>query len=60
MVDTDLNLAKADSVKRHLNRVFEKRNTDIGTFLKNIDIQESVLLKSLKKNIRRFHCRAGR
>ena len=43
MVDTDLNLAKAGSVKRHLNRVFEKRNTDLRTFLKNIDIQESVL-----------------
>ena len=43
MVDTDLILAKAGSVKRHLNRVFEKRNTDLGTFLKNIDIQESVL-----------------
>ena len=43
MVDTDLILAKAGSVKRHLNRVFEKRNTDLGTFLKNTDIQESVL-----------------
>jgi uncharacterized protein YutE (UPF0331/DUF86 family) len=43
LVDTDLILAKAGSVKRHLNRVFEKRNTDLGTFLKNIDIQESVL-----------------
>ena len=43
MVDTDLILAKAGSVKRHLNRVFEKRNTDLRTFLKNIDIQESVL-----------------
>ena len=43
MVDTELILAKAGSVKRHLNRVFEKRNTDLRTFLKNIDIQESVL-----------------
>ena len=43
MVDTDLILAKAGSVKRHLNRVFEKRKTDLRTFLKNIDIQESVL-----------------
>ena len=43
MVDTDIILAKAGSVKRHLNRVFEKRNTDLRTFLKNIDIQESVL-----------------
>jgi hypothetical protein len=45
LVDTDLILAKAGSVKRHLNRVFEKRNTDLGTFLKNIDIQESVLFR---------------
>jgi len=43
LVDTELILAKAGSVKRHLNRVFEKRNTDLRTFLKNIDIQESVL-----------------
>ena len=43
MVDTDLILAKAGSVKRHLNRVLEKRKTDLRTFLKNIDIQESVL-----------------
>jgi len=43
LADTDLILAKAGSVKRHLNRVFEKRNTDLRTFLKNIDIQESVL-----------------
>ena len=43
MVDTDLILAKAGSVKRHLNRVFEKRNIDLRTFLKDIDIQESIL-----------------
>ena len=43
MVDTDLIIAKAGSVKRHLNRVLEKRNTDLGTFLKDIDIQESIL-----------------
>ncbi|MBW1694732.1 MAG: DUF86 domain-containing protein [Deltaproteobacteria bacterium] len=43
MVDRDLILAKAGSVKRHLNRVFEKRNTDLRTFLKDIDIQESIL-----------------
>ncbi|MGD2150285.1 MAG: DUF86 domain-containing protein [Desulfobacterales bacterium] len=43
MVDTDLILAKAGSVKRHLNRVFEKSNTDLSTFLNNIDIQESIL-----------------
>ena len=43
MVDKDLILAKAGSVKRHLNRVFEKRNIDLKTFLKDIDIQESIL-----------------
>jgi uncharacterized protein YutE (UPF0331/DUF86 family) len=43
LVDTDLILAKASSVTRHLNRVFEKRSTDLRTFLKDIDIQESIL-----------------
>ena len=43
MVDKDLILAKAGSVKKHLNRIFEKRNTDLRTFLKDIDIQESML-----------------
>jgi len=43
MVDKDLILAKAGSVKRHLNRVFEKCNIDLKTFLKDIDIQESIL-----------------
>ncbi len=43
MVDRDLILAKAGSVKRHLNRVFEKRNIDLKTFLKDIDIQEIIL-----------------
>ena len=43
MVDTDLILAKAGSVKRHLNRIFEKRDITLGTFLKDIDIQESIL-----------------
>lgn len=43
MVDTDLILAKAGSVKRHLSRVFQKRNIDLRTFLKDIDIQESIL-----------------
>ena len=43
MVDTDLILAKAGSVKRHLNRVLEKSNTDLSAFLKDIDIQESIL-----------------
>ena len=43
MVDTDLILAKAGSMKKHLNRVFKKRETDLRTFLKDIDRQESIL-----------------
>ncbi len=43
MVDTYLILAKASSVKRHLNRVVEKGNTDLETFLADIDRQESIL-----------------
>ena len=43
MVDSDLILAKAGSVKRHLSRVIEKRNTGLQTFLEDIDRQESVL-----------------
>ena len=45
MVDRDLILAKASSVKRHLNRVIEKRNIDLQTFLKDIDCQESILFR---------------
>jgi len=43
VVDRDLILAKASSVKRHLKRVIEKRNIDLQTFLKDIDCQESIL-----------------
>ena len=43
MVDSDLILAKAGSVKSHLNRVFEKCNVDLVDFLNDIDRQESVL-----------------
>lgn len=43
MVDRDLVLIKASSVKRHLSRVIEKSNTDLKTFLKDIDRQESIL-----------------
>lgn len=43
MVDRDLILAKASSVKRHLKRVIEKRDIDLKTFLKDIDRQESIL-----------------
>ena len=43
MVDKDLVLAKAGSVKRHLGRVAEKCKTDVQTFLGDIDRQESIL-----------------
>jgi uncharacterized protein YutE (UPF0331/DUF86 family) len=43
LVDSDLILAKAGSVKRYLRRVIEKRNTGLQTFLEDIDRQESVL-----------------
>ena len=43
MVDKDLILAKAGSVKSHLNRVIEKRNVDLDSFMKDIDRQESIL-----------------
>ena len=43
MVDSDLIIAKAGSVRSHLNRVFEKRNVDLNDFLKDIDRQESIL-----------------
>ncbi len=43
MVDKDLILAKAGSVKSHLNRVLEKRNVDLDSFIKDIDRQESIL-----------------
>lgn len=43
MVDRDLVLIKSSSVKRHLSRVIEKSNTDLKTFLKDIDRQESIL-----------------
>ena len=43
MADRDLVLMKAASVRRHLNRVIEKRNVDQRTFLKDVDRQESIL-----------------
>lgn len=43
MVDRDLILAKASSVKRHMSRIEEKLGTDLQTFLKDIDRQESIL-----------------
>lgn len=43
MIDHDLILAKASSVRKHLKRVIEKRNTDLPTFMSDIDRQESIL-----------------
>ena len=43
MVDRDLILTKAGSVKKHLRRIIKKRDTDLHTFLKDIDRQESIL-----------------
>ena len=43
MVDKDIILAKAGSVKRHLSRIVKKRNIDLETFKKDIDRQESIL-----------------
>ena len=43
MVDRDLILTKAGSVKKHLRRIIKKRNTDLHTFLDDIDRQESIL-----------------
>ena len=42
MVDKDLLLAKAGSVKRHIDRVRVKSGVDADVFLKDIDRQESV------------------
>jgi len=42
-VDKDFILAKAGSVKSHLNRVLEKRNVDLDNFIKDIDRQKSIL-----------------
>ena len=43
MVDPNLILAKAGSVRSHLNRVIEKRNVDLKGFMENIDRQEIIL-----------------
>ena len=43
MADRDLVLTKAASVRRHLNRVIEKRDVDQRTFLNDVDRQESIL-----------------
>jgi uncharacterized protein YutE (UPF0331/DUF86 family) len=43
LVDRDLILAKAGSVKGRLKRIIEKRDVDLRTFMKDIDRQESIL-----------------
>ena len=43
MVNSDLIIAKAAAVKKHLSRIKSKADVDIETFLADIDIQESVL-----------------
>ena len=43
MVDKDLIMAKAGSVRKHLNRIEMKRSVDLKTFLSDFDRQESIL-----------------
>lgn len=43
MVDTEIILAKASAVSKHLRRVQEKVNIDIDQFLINADLQDIVL-----------------
>jgi len=43
LVDKDLLLEKASSVRRHLKRVKEKTNVDLKTFLSDVDRQEIVM-----------------
>lgn len=43
MVNRDLMITKAATVKRHLSRIAQKTQCDYETFIKDIDIQESLL-----------------
>ena len=43
MIDRNIILSKASAVKRHLSRIEVKSETDLKTFLKDIDRQESIL-----------------
>jgi uncharacterized protein YutE (UPF0331/DUF86 family) len=43
VIDSALLLAKAGSVKKHLNRILEKRKVNLDSFLTDIDRQESIL-----------------
>ena len=42
MVDKDLILAKAGSVKRHIDRIKAKSDADVATFMRDLDRQESI------------------
>ena len=42
MVDKDLVLAKAGNVKKHLRRIEKKADTDLKTFLDDLDRQEII------------------
>ena len=44
MADRDLILAKAGAIEKYLNRIKIKRETDLKTFLADIDRQESVFV----------------
>ncbi|RLB75850.1 MAG: hypothetical protein DRH24_18930 [Deltaproteobacteria bacterium] len=54
MVDHDLILAKAGSVKRRLNRIIEKCGNDSALFLEDLDCQE-IILFNLQMAISRMH-----
>lgn len=43
MVDREIIIAKASSVKRHLERVKKKAKVDLQTFLGDLDCQEIIL-----------------
>lgn len=43
MVDKTLLIAKAGAVKKHLDRIRQKTETDLNTFLEDIDRQEIIL-----------------
>ena len=43
MVDHELILAKASSVKRHLKRVKQKANIDLQVFAADIDCQDIII-----------------
>jgi uncharacterized protein YutE (UPF0331/DUF86 family) len=43
MLDREIIIAKASSVKRHLERVKKKANVDLQTFLGDLDCQEIIL-----------------